>query len=106
MEQNIEINGCGYTVKGQWSVDGMSLLFKGVAVNSETNKTASLIEYSFPLSFQRKFGKAAMEEEIVVSFPSSSLGTHTFKLCLTLSSKQSLSGSHSQARAWERDIKR
>jgi hypothetical protein len=67
MERNVEINGYSHTIKGQWVVDGMSLFFKGEAVNSGMNKTVSLIEYSFPLSFQRKFGTAAMEDEIVIS---------------------------------------
>lgn len=67
MEQSIVINGSTHTIKGQWSIDGMSLFFKGEAVNSEENRAVLLIEYSFPLSFRRKFGVGAMEDEITIS---------------------------------------
>lgn len=65
MERNIEINGHGHLIKWEWVIDGMSLIFQGEAINSEMNKTVSAIEFRFPFGFQRKYGTASMENDII-----------------------------------------
>lgn len=67
MERNIEINGHAHLIKGKWVVDGISLIFKGDAIDSRMNKEVLTIEHSFPFSFQRKYGTAVIEDEIVAS---------------------------------------
>ena len=65
MERNIEINSHDHLIKGEWVVDGMSFIFKGEAIDSVINKSVSAIEFRFPFSFQRKYGTASMENDIV-----------------------------------------
>lgn len=65
MERNIVITGCNHLIKGEWTVEGMDLYFKGEAINSASKLIVSRIDYRFPYSFQRTFGAAAMEYEII-----------------------------------------
>jgi hypothetical protein len=67
MERTIEMNGCSHRINGQWATEGMSSCFRGQLLNSETNKIVASVDYSFPFSFERKFGIEAMQDEIVIS---------------------------------------
>ncbi len=67
MERNIEINGNNYLIKGKWEPQGISVIFNGEALDSESKKAVLTIEFSVPFSALRKFGQGAMEDEIIVS---------------------------------------